>query len=43
MLDPESAIALLDVDFPDLIALEIKAGEVASAGIGVNVFAIDAG
>src|SRR2546426_712142 len=41
--DPELAVAVLGVELPDLLALEVKAGDVPGGDEGVNVRAVRAG
>ncbi len=40
VLDPEFAVAVLSVEPPDFLALEIEAGKVPAAREGVDVFAV---
>src|SRR5262249_43969749 len=41
--DAEPAVAVLDVELPDLLAVEVEAGQVAGTGEDVDVFAVGAG
>ena len=43
VLDAELAVALLDVEVPDLLAVEVVAAQVAGADEGVDVLAVGAG